>query len=64
MKPALVVGAGPTLSRCATYEDAQQDQIPWEIPPASEQTGAGQPCDAEGSGHQQRSTTGCIRCAT
>lgn len=50
MKPMLVAEAGQMLSRCATYKDAQQDQIPWEIPPASEETGAGQPCDAEGRG--------------
>ena len=63
MKPPLAAGAGQTLSRCATYKDAQQDQIPWEIPPASEETGAGQPCHAEGRGRQQRCTTGCVRSA-
>ena len=37
----VVRGAEQTPFRC-TYKDAEQDQVPWEIPPASKETGADQ----------------------
>lgn len=53
-KPTLAAaGAGQMLSRCATHKDAQQDQIPWEIPPAGKREGLVSPA-------VRREAAGCI----